>query len=54
MLVKATVALIFPVVFLFLIWPSKMRRPFWLTFRQFCAGCHHSSTGDDAVGREEF
>ncbi len=35
MLVKATVALIFPVVFLFLIWPSQMRRPLWITFRHF-------------------
>jgi 4-amino-4-deoxy-L-arabinose transferase-like glycosyltransferase len=35
MLVKATVALIFPVVFLFLIWPPKMRRPLWVTFRHF-------------------
>jgi 4-amino-4-deoxy-L-arabinose transferase-like glycosyltransferase len=35
MLVKATVALIFPALFLFLIWPFKMRRPFWLTSRRF-------------------
>ncbi len=35
MLVKATVALIFPVVFLFLIWPSRMRFPVWITFRHF-------------------
>src|ERR1700733_5646697 len=35
MLVKATVALIFPALFLFLIWPLKMRRPFWLTSRRF-------------------
>ena len=35
MLVKATVALIFPVVFLFLIVSPKMRHSFWRTFSQF-------------------
>ncbi len=35
MLVKATVALIFPAVFLFLVCSPLMRRPFWMTFRQF-------------------
>ncbi len=35
MLVKATVALIFPVVFLFLILTPKFRRSLWVTFGQF-------------------
>jgi 4-amino-4-deoxy-L-arabinose transferase-like glycosyltransferase len=35
MLVKASVALIFPAVFLFLMWPSDPPRRFWTTVRQF-------------------
>jgi 4-amino-4-deoxy-L-arabinose transferase-like glycosyltransferase len=35
MLVKATVALIFPVVFLFLMVTPKIRRSLWVTFGQF-------------------